>query len=66
MSFAAEAKLCAFYIMAQEAIYIHLILAELEHKQPHTSIQIDSSTVKAIIDNKVQHKRTKFMEMQFH
>ena len=34
MSSATEAQLAALYIMAQEAIYIQIILNEMGHKQP--------------------------------
>ena len=66
MSSAAEAELGALYIMAREAVYIRQILHELGHKQPRTPIQTDNSTAEAIINNTVQPKRTKAMDMRFH
>ena len=66
MSSAAEAELGALYIMAREAIHIRNILAKLGHVQPHTPIQTDNTTAEAIINNTVQLKRTKAMEMRFH
>ena len=66
MSSAAEAELGALYIMAREAVYIRQILQELGHKQPRTPMQTDNTTAKAIINNKVQPKRTKAMDMRFH
>ena len=66
MSSAAEAELGALYIAAREAVYIRQILQELGHKQPRTPIQTDNSTAEAIINNKVQPKRTKAMDMRFH
>jgi hypothetical protein len=39
MSLATEAELAGLYIMACEAVYIRIILKELGHKQPPTSLQ---------------------------
>ena len=66
MSSAAEAELGALYIMAREAVYIRQILQELGHKQPRTPMQTDNTTAEQIINNKVQPKRTKAMDMRFH
>ena len=66
MSSAAEAELGALYIVAQEAMYIRIILEELGHKQPPTPIQTDNSTAEGVVNNKVQPKRTKAMDMRFH
>ena len=63
MSSAAKAELGALYIMAREAIYIRIILNELGHKQPRTPIQINNSTAKGIINNTVQPKRNKVIDM---
>ena len=65
MSSAAEAELGTLYIMAREAIHIRNILAELGHVQPRTPIQTDNTTAEAIINNMVQPKRTKAMDMRF-
>ena len=66
MSSAAKTELGALYIMAHEAIYISIILNELGHKKLRTPIQTDNSTAKGIVNNTVQPKRTKAMDMQFH
>ena len=66
MSSAAEVELGALYIMARKTIYIHNILAKLEHKQPRTPIQTNNTTAEAIINNTVQPKQTKAMDMRFH
>ena len=66
MSSAAEAELGALYIMAREAVYIRQILQELGHKQPRTPMQTDNTTAEAIVNNRVQPKRTKAMDMRFH
>jgi hypothetical protein len=66
MSSATEAQLAALYIMAREAVYIRIILEELGHKQPPTPIQTDNAMADAVINGKVQPKRTKAMDMRFH
>jgi hypothetical protein len=66
MSSAAEAELGALYINAREAVYIRLILERLGHPQPPTPVQTDNSTADGVINNKVQPKRTKAMDMRFH
>ena len=66
MSSATEAELAALYIMAREAVYIRIILEELGHKQPPTPMQTDNAMAEAVINKKVQPKRTKAMDMRFH
>ena len=66
MSSATEAELAALYIVAREAVYIQIILEELGHKQPPTPLQTDNSMAEAVINGKVQPKRTKAMDMYFH
>ncbi len=66
MTLATEAKLVALYIMAREAVYIRIILEEMGHKQPATSIQTDNAMVEAVISTKITPKRSKAMDMCFH
>ena len=66
MSSATEAELAALYIMAREAVYIRCVLEELGHTQPPTPIQTDNSMAEAVVNGKVQPKRTKAMDMRFH
>jgi len=66
MSSAAEAETGALYINARKAVEERNILEELGHKQPPTPIQIDNSTAEGIVNNRVQPKRTKAMDMRFH
>eukprot|EP00956_Cyclotella_meneghiniana_P024798 scaffold50421_cov81-Cyclotella_meneghiniana.AAC.3 len=66
MSSATEAELAALFIMAREAVYIRSVLEELGHKQPPTPIQTDNSMAEAVVNGKVQPKRTKAMDMRFH
>jgi hypothetical protein len=66
MSSAAEAELGALFINAKEAVYIRQILAKMGHPQPPTPIQTDNSMAEGVINNKIQPKRTKSMDMRFH
>ena len=66
MSSAAEAELGALYINAREAVYIRQILDEMGHKQSRTPLQTDNSTAEGVINNLIQPKLTKAMDMRFH
>ena len=66
MSSAAEAELGALFINAKEAVYIRNMLMEMGHNQPPTPIQTDNSTAEGVINNKIQPKRTKSMDMRFN
>jgi hypothetical protein len=65
-SSATEAELAALYIMARKAVYIRIVLEEMGHKQPPTPVQTDNAMAEAVINGKVQPKRTKAMDMRFH
>ena len=66
MTSATEAELAALYIMAREAVYIRIILEEMGHKQPPTPLQKDNVMADAVVNGKVQPKRTKAMDMRSH
>jgi hypothetical protein len=66
MSSAAEAELGALYLNAKEAVYLRQILDEMGHPQPKTPMQTDNTTAEGVINNKIQPKRTKAMDMRFH
>ena len=66
MSSAAEAKLGVLYINAREAIPQRHVLEEMGHKQPSTPIQMDNSTALGVVNNNIQPRRTKAMDMHFH
>ncbi len=64
---ATEAELVGLYIMAREAVYIRIILEELGHnKQPPMPLLTDNAMADAVINGKVQPKRSKAMDMRFH
>ena len=52
--------------MAREAVYIRIILEELGHKQPPTPLQTDNAMADAVVNGKIQPKRTKAMDMRLH
>eukprot|EP00804_Cyclotella_cryptica_P019046 CCRYP_014461-RB/>CCRYP_014461-RB protein AED:0.41 eAED:0.41 QI:0/-1/0/1/-1/1/1/0/261 len=66
MASTTEAELAALFITAREAVYICIILMELDHKQPATPLQTDNAMAEAVTNGKVQPKRTKAMGMRFH
>eukprot|EP00804_Cyclotella_cryptica_P003892 CCRYP_015767-RA/>CCRYP_015767-RA protein AED:0.49 eAED:0.46 QI:0/-1/0/1/-1/1/1/0/194 len=66
MSSAAEAELGALYINARKVIPLRHLLIEMGHPQPPTPIQTDNSTALGVVNNTIQPKRTKAMDMRFH
>ncbi len=66
MSWAAEAELGALYINAKDAVYLRQIIDAMGRPQPRTPIQMDNTTAEGVINKKIQPKRTKAMDMQFH
>ena len=66
MSSAAEAELGALYINAQEAVYLQKILTKMGHAQPRTPIQTDNTMAEGVINNRIQPKCTKAMDVRFH
>ncbi len=66
MSSAAEAELGALYLNAKETVYIQQILTKMGHPQPKTPIQTDNLMAEGVVNNRIQPKRTKAMDMRFH
>jgi hypothetical protein len=66
MSSAAEAELGALFLNAKEGVYLRQILTEMGHLQPRTPLQTDNTTAEGVINNKIQPKRTKAMDMRYH
>jgi hypothetical protein len=64
MSSAAEVELGALYLNAKEATYLHQILQEMGHLQPRTPIRTNNMTAEGVINNKIQTKCTKAMDMR--
>ena len=66
MSSATESELGGLFVNARETVHIRNILTEMGHPQPPTPIQTDNSTANGVVNNKVQPKRTKPMDMRFY
>jgi hypothetical protein len=66
MSSAVEAELGALFINAKEAVYLQQILEEMDHPQPRTPIQTYNTTAEGVINNKIQPKCTKAMDIHYH
>jgi hypothetical protein len=66
MSSAAETELGALYINARELIPLRHLLIKMGHPQPPMPIQTDNSTALDVVNNSIQPKRTKAMDMRFH
>ena len=63
---AAEAELGALFLNTKEAVIIRQILTEMGHPQPRTPIQTDNTTAEAVVNNRMQPKRLKSMDMRIH
>ncbi len=66
MLLAAETELGALFLNAKERVYLHQILTKMGYPQLCTPTQTDNTTVEGVINNKIQPKQTKAMDMQFH
>ena len=66
MSSAAEVELGALFINAKEAVYIRNILAEMRHPKPPTPIQTGNSTSNGVVNNIIQPRKMKAMDMTCH
>ncbi len=66
MSSAAEAELGALYINACKSVPQCCTLKEMGHKQPPTPMQTDNTTTIGVVNNNIQPKCTKAMDMRFH
>ena len=66
MSSAAEVELGGLFINAKTAVPMRKTLEELGHPQPPTPIQTDNSTACGVVNNEVQPKATKAMDMRFY
>jgi hypothetical protein len=53
---AAEAKLCALFLNAQEAKVMRICLKELGHPQPPFQIHINNTTTVGIVNNTIKRQ----------
>jgi len=61
----ADAQLGALFLNAQKAKVFRLVLAELGHLKPPTTIHIDNTTTVGIFNNTIKQQRSQAMETQF-
>jgi hypothetical protein len=66
MSSAVEAEIGSIFSNAKEAAPLRVMLEEMGHPQPATLIQTDNSTACRILNNKLNQKRSKAMDMRFY
>ncbi len=66
MALADKAELVALYLNAKKAVYLQQILIKMGHPQLQTPIQTDNTTAEGVTNKKIQPKRIKAMDMQFH
>jgi hypothetical protein len=66
MSSAAQAGVGSIFINDNEAAPLCVMLEEMGNPQPGTPIQTDNSTAYGILNNKVNQKRSKAMDMRFY
>jgi hypothetical protein len=62
---ASEAELGALFVNSQEAKVIHLVLKELGHLQPPTSIHINKTPTVGIVNNTIKRQQSQAMEMGY-
>ena len=63
MTSAAEAEIRAMFINVQEVVPQRMNLVEMGHPQPQTPMQTENSTAHSVVNNNVQPRRTKEMDM---
>jgi hypothetical protein len=66
MLLAAEAELGALFLNAKEGVYIRQIPTKMGCPQPRTPTKTNNTTAEGVINNKIQPKQAKAMNMRFH
>jgi uncharacterized protein YycO len=66
VSSVAEAECGALFVNAKEGTVTRTTLDEMGHNQDATKFKTDNSTADGIINNTVQKKRSKAMDMRFY
>ena len=62
---AAEAELGALFLNTREAKVLRLILHELGHQQPPTTIHVDNTTAVGIVNSTIKRQRSRAFEMRY-
>jgi hypothetical protein len=66
MSSATEVEVGSIFSNVKEAVPLRVVLEEMGHRQPPPPIQTDNSTAYGILNNKLNQKRSKAMDMRFY
>jgi hypothetical protein len=66
VSSVAEAEFGALFVNAKEGTITRTALAEMGHNQDATELKTDNTTADGIINNTVQKKLSKAMDMRFY
>jgi hypothetical protein len=66
VSSVAEAEFGALFVNAKEGTITRAILSEIGHNQDATYLTTNNTTADCIINNTVQQKRSKAMDMRFY
>jgi hypothetical protein len=66
VSSVAEAEFGALFVNAKEGTVTRTTLSEMGHKKDATEHKSDKTTADGIINNTVQQKRSKAMDMRFY
>jgi hypothetical protein len=64
VSSVAEAEFGALFVNAKEGTVARTTLAEMCHNQDSTDLKTDNTTADGIINNKVEHKSSKAMNLR--
>jgi hypothetical protein len=62
-SYVAEAEFSALFVNAKEGTVTRTTLSEMGHTQDNIELKTDNTTTDGIINNTVQQKRSKAMDM---
>jgi hypothetical protein len=62
----AEAEFGAVFVNAKSGTGTRTTFSEMGHKQDTTDLKTDNSTEDGIINNTIQQKRSKAMDMRFY
>ena len=63
MSSAGEAELCTLCVNFREAIPAQIVLEEMGHKQPPTSLLTDNTTALYVVNSNIISKQLKSVDM---
>jgi hypothetical protein len=66
VSSVSEAEFGALFVNAKDGTVTRTTLAEMGHNQDSTDLKTDNTTADGIINNTVQQKRSKAMDMRFY